>query len=115
VFRMTKIARPLRRVGPGVFLALGFTIQVHAQGAGDSDSGLKLARAWCSNCHVVEDAGPATSTGAPPFAAIARKSAVTPMSLRVFFQSPHQRMPDLHLSNSEMDDLTAYILSLRGL
>jgi hypothetical protein len=33
--------------------------------------------------------------------------------LRVFLQTPHDRMPDLHLSREEIDDLIAYILSMR--
>ncbi len=36
------------------------------------------------------------------------------MSLRVFLQSPHARMPDLHLSRDEIADVSAYILSLRS-
>jgi hypothetical protein len=39
--------------------------------------------------------------------------STTPLSLRAFLQTPHERMPDLHLSRDEIDDLTAYILSLR--
>jgi hypothetical protein len=38
---------------------------------------------------------------------------VTPMGLRVFLQTPHSRMPDLHLTRAEADDLIAYIVSLR--
>ena len=39
--------------------------------------------------------------------------STTPMSLRAFLQTPHSRMPDLRLSRDEIDNLTAYILSLR--
>ena len=35
------------------------------------------------------------------------------MALDVFLQTPHHRMPDLHLSRTEIDDVSAYILSLR--
>jgi mono/diheme cytochrome c family protein len=37
----------------------------------------------------------------------------TEMGLHAFLQTPHQRMPDLHLSREEIDDVAAYILSLR--
>jgi mono/diheme cytochrome c family protein len=81
---------------------------------GDAVEGHRLAEVWCTNCHIVDRATSiGTSTGAPPFAAVARMRAVTPLSLRVFLQSPHERMPDLHLSRAEMDDLITYILSLR--
>ena len=86
-----------------------------AQENGDPVAGRHLAETWCSSCHVI---GPAsqrgTSSGAPTFAAIARMKSTTPMSLRVFLQTPHARMPDLHLSRDEIADLAAYILSLRG-
>ena len=76
--------------------------------------GHKLAETWCSSCHVV---GPTqargTSTGAPPFVAVADMSSTTAMSLRAFLATPHWRMPDLHLTRDEIDDLAAYILSLR--
>ncbi len=85
-----------------------------AEPTGDSDAGHRLAQTWCSTCHVV---GPeqdrATSTGAPTFTAIAAMKTATPSRLHVFFQRPHHRMPDLHLSNTEMDDVIAYIVSLR--
>jgi hypothetical protein len=35
------------------------------------------------------------------------------MSLRAFLQTPHWRMPDLHLTRDEIDDIATYILSLR--
>lgn len=86
-----------------------------AQPAGDPDAGHQIAQTWCSSCHVI---GPeqqrATSTGAPPFTAVANAKTTTSLGLHAFFQSPHQRMPDLHLSRSEMDDVVAYILSLRS-
>ena len=86
-----------------------------AQEPGDSAAGRVLAQKWCSSCHVVEaDQKIGSSTGAPTFAAVARMKAITRLSLRVFFQTPHERMPDLHLSRDEVDDVSAYILSLRG-
>ena len=86
-----------------------------AQDTGDPAAGQRLAERWCSGaCHVI---GPAsergTSSGTPTFAAIARMPSTTRMSLSVFLQTPHARMPDLHLSRDEIADLAAYILSLR--
>lgn len=86
-----------------------------AQEVGDAGAGRRLAETWCSTCHVVTPTqSQATSTGAPPFKAIAAQTALTPMALRAFLQTPHHRMPDLHLSRDEIDDVTAYIGSLRG-
>lgn len=86
-----------------------------AQDQGDPVAGRALAARWCDNCHVVgAQQSNATSTGAPTFAAIAADRRITPTSVAVFLQTPHARMPDLHLDRNEIDDLTAYIFSLRG-
>lgn len=88
--------------------------QAAAQEVGDAISGRQLAERWCSSCHVVSPTpSTGTSNGAPTFAAIANQKSTTALSLRVFLQTPHGRMPDLHLSRDEIDDLGAYMLSLR--
>jgi mono/diheme cytochrome c family protein len=87
-----------------------------AQAVGDQVAGAALARSWCANCHVVgRDAGPSPASGdaAPTFASIAAMPSTTALSLRVFLQTPHRRMPDFSLSRTETDDVIAYILSLR--
>ena len=87
---------------------------VKAQEPGDPVAGRQLAQTWCSTCHVVtRGQQQATSNGAPSFAAIAAQKSFTPMALSAFLQTPHHRMPDLHLSRDEIDDISAYIFSLR--
>ncbi len=88
-----------------------------AEGAATAEQrafGKAIAENWCANCHVV---GPAQrlapGDAAPPFAAVARMPSTTPLSLRVFLQTPHARMPDYRLSQGEMDAVIAYILGLR--
>ena len=101
-------------------VALGFSLVVattpaSAQEVGDIATGHKLAETWCSSCHLVGAAhGAAVSNGAPTFAAIAADKAVTVLSLRAFLQTPHARMPDLHLTRDEVDDIASYVLSLRA-
>ena len=88
--------------------------QAAGQGAGDPAAGRALARRWCDTCHVVDaQQERGTSTGAPTFTAIANMKSTTAMGLRVFLQTPHGRMPDLHLTRAEIDDVIAYILSLK--
>lgn len=88
--------------------------QVRAQEIGDVSAGRHLAETWCASCHVVTaKADSGTSNGAPTFVAIGRMPSTTYLSMRAFLQTPHGRMPDLHLSRDEVDDLTAYLLSLR--
>ena len=98
-----------------VALLAGWAAPAAAQEIGDPAAGQRLAETWCGSCHI---AGPATargvSNGVPTFAGIGRMKSTTMLSLRVFLQTPHARMPDLHLSREEVDNLAAYILSLRG-
>jgi mono/diheme cytochrome c family protein len=95
-------------------LMLGQSHWALAQDTGDVAAGRALAKTWCDNCHVVDPAQQTgTSTGAPTFSAIAAMRSTTPLGLHVFLQTPHDRMPDLHLSRAEIDDVVAYILSLK--
>jgi mono/diheme cytochrome c family protein len=86
-----------------------------AQQEGDPAAGRRLAEAWCSGCHVIGPgaSGPA-SDAVPTFPAVARMPSTTGMSLRAFLLTPHARMPDIQMSREQVDDIAAYILSLRG-
>lgn len=86
--------------------------------AGDATVGHQLARTWCSGCHLIDSTGGATGgqarDAAPSFPAVARQSSTTALALHAFLQTPHQRMPDWQLTRGQIDDLIAYILSLKG-
>lgn len=78
--------------------------------AADIGRGAQLARQWCSNCHVI--GGPAAAIvqqGPPSF----RSIGLTADQLRTFLTHPHGAMPDLALSRTEIEDLIAYIQTLR--
>ncbi len=80
---------------------------------GDPAAGRQLAENVCSACHVIAPGHVSTTdVEAPAFPDLAKTPRVTALSLRVFLQSPHERMPDLHLNRDETDDVIAYILSL---
>ena len=78
-----------------------------------AESGHRLAEAWCQNCHAIEATIAGTRGGAPDFAAIANRSSTTALSLKVFFQTSHQRMPNLIIEPAQAEDLVNYILSLK--
>jgi mono/diheme cytochrome c family protein len=81
---------------------------------GDPRAGQRLAVTWCANCHQIAPGGPGPSSdAAPAFAGIAAMPSTTSMSLRVFLQSPHGAMPDYRLTREQLDDVVAYLLSLR--
>ena len=80
---------------------------------GDPASGRNYTIDWCSDCHRVEQS--ADNPGlAPDFTSIAKLPSTTALSLRAFFQSNHDRMPDFMLNTAEADDIIAYILSLKA-
>ncbi len=80
---------------------------------GDPTAGRRLAENVCSACHVIAPGHPSTTdVEAPAFPDLANTPRVTALSLRVFLQTPHERMPDLHLDRDETDNVIAYILSL---
>jgi mono/diheme cytochrome c family protein len=81
---------------------------------GDPEAGRALALQVCGTCHVVAERQPRPGMdGVPSFATLARDPAVTEISLRAFLQTPHARMPDLILTNREIDDIISYILRPR--
>jgi mono/diheme cytochrome c family protein len=79
----------------------------------DVSAGERLARQWCANCHVISRSGPSASLpqGPPSFRVAA--GHLNSEQLRAFLTHPHGQMPDLSLTRSEIDDLIAYIESLR--
>lgn len=81
---------------------------------GDPGAGKQLAATWCANCHRIAPAGPGPATDiAPSFAAIAALPSTTSMSLRAYLRTPHANMPDYRLSREELDDIVAYLLTVR--
>jgi len=84
---------------------------IHAQNLGSVDKGRTLARAWCAECHRVEEGR--FGIFAADFAEVANLPSTTALSLRVFLQSNHKEMPNFSLKPAEADDIIAYILSLK--
>ena len=87
----------------------------HAEG-GDAKAGRAFAQETCTKCHAIGSDGKAISPNkaAPTFRSVAGMSTTTPLGLRVFLSTPHPTMPNLILSKTEMDNVIAYILSLRA-
>lgn len=75
--------------------------------------GRAVAEAWCANCHVVSGSARSGADAAPSFASIARR-APDPAELRGWLANRHKStMPNYDLSRSEVEDVIAYLLSLR--
>lgn len=101
-----------RRLGIALILLMFAETGAHPARA-DADNGAHLARQWCANCHVIgnNSAGPVPQ-GPPSFQMIVH-SGMTADQLRAFLSHPHGAMPDLSLTRAEIDDLIAYINTLR--
>ena len=80
--------------------------------AGDAETGGRLAKQWCANCHLVDSAQTSASDAAPSFVEIAKDPNKTRAGLEVWLADPHPPMPNMNLSNQEIDDLITYIQSL---
>ncbi len=89
--------------------------QATAQEAGDPASGHRIAQRWCSGCHVVDAVQPSGgANGAPSFMSVAQMASTTQVSLSVFLETTHGRMPDFELTRNEIANVTAYIVSLKS-
>ncbi len=110
-----------RRKGSGVLrslfaagLMIAATGGATADEAGDARAGEALAIKACSQCHVV------SKRVGPPFAEIANGPLASPNALRDFLRSTHadvshpNAMPSPGLTERQIDDLAAYIASLRA-
>lgn len=76
--------------------------------------GAAVARRLCSTCHVTgAETGGTATVGVPSFRGIAVKPGQTAQRLRHTMINPHPPMPDVQLSNPEIERLIAYIDSLR--
>ena len=95
-----------------VFLA---PIAANAQMQGDAMRGSALAETWCAACHIVDLKGTGKSVDmAPPFIRIANDPKITPGFLQQWLVSSHPQMPNFNLGRREIDDLIAYIQTLKS-
>ena len=95
----------LRLVAALVVSAVG---SVGSARAADSADGRRLARQWCTTCHIVAP-GTDGSDAAPPFESVANRPSLTEAGLRAWLTDPHPPMPNLNLGRAEIDAIVAYI------
>jgi mono/diheme cytochrome c family protein len=93
-------------------LALAGSLQ--AQDMGDAKRGRALAEGVCAECHAIEKGATRSRNGnAPAFETLARTRGMTPLALLVALRSPHREMPNLVLKGQEIDDIYAYVSTLK--
>jgi mono/diheme cytochrome c family protein len=81
---------------------------------GDVSMGQQLAQKWCSDRHAVGSEDADAHGSVPSFVSIAEMSSTTSISLHAFLQTSHDRMPNVQLTQTQIDDVVAYSLSLKG-
>jgi cytochrome c len=90
--------------------ALSMAPAAHA--AGDPETGRALAQQWCTACHVVDLEGHGTDA-APALPVLLSDDLRTADELRGWLAAPHPPMPDLDLTRQEIENIIAYLESLR--
>jgi mono/diheme cytochrome c family protein len=81
--------------------------------AADAEYGRGLAENWCSSCHVVSADQRPINSAAPTFRAIAQSPDFSAERLAYLLLDPHPKMAKLALSRRAINDIAAYILSLK--
>lgn len=79
-------------------------------------SGHQLAQRLCVGCHVIDSSGSTTApaVGVPTFRAIANQNGQTGARIKDRLIAPPHQMPDMLLTLREIDDLLAYLETLRA-
>ena len=82
---------------------------------GDPVNGRIYAKNTCAVCHaVLPDESVFPVSEATSFVMVANTPGMTRTALTVFLQTPHPTMPNLVIEPQDMDDVIAYILSLKS-
>jgi mono/diheme cytochrome c family protein len=86
-----------------------------ASSAADATQGLALARSLCSSCHIVGpgEAPSVVNADIPSFMAVAAKEGQTKDRIMANVLNPHPVMPQVQLTNRELDAIATYIMSLK--
>jgi mono/diheme cytochrome c family protein len=92
------------------FISVG---SVDAREKGEPSKGLAAAQRWCSQCHLVTVKGRRATDATPSFHELARNKAMTRKRLYAILSNPHE-MPTGQLSRADIDNIIAYIESLRS-
>jgi mono/diheme cytochrome c family protein len=81
---------------------------------GDARKGLNYARKVCAACHNVQRSdAKSPNSKTPPFKQIANTPGMSVTALTVWSRTMHPTMPNLIIEPNDMDDLIAYVLSLK--
>jgi mono/diheme cytochrome c family protein len=85
-----------------------------AQELGSPARGQRVAEAICAECHAIQKgATRSTNANAPTFQTLAKTPGMTATAFRVWLRSSHKEMPNIMLKSEEVDDVIAYVQTLK--
>jgi len=80
-----------------------------------AERGRTVAEASCAECHAVAGgAALSPNANAPTFQSFADRPDMTRTALAILLRTPHHSMPNLIVPAEDVDDLAAYLASLRA-
>jgi mono/diheme cytochrome c family protein len=79
-----------------------------------TQSSQKIVATLCAPCHRISPDARDIRRHPPDLAAVADMRSTTEIALRVFLQTPHGNMPKYQLSESEIQLILNYVLSLKN-
>jgi len=100
-----------RSVLMAVFAALAFVTCSASGFAADVQRGKQFARRVCAICHVVFEGQSPGDPNAPSFRAVTKSRQFREKGIALLLEN-HPNMPNLALTQEQLDDVTAYIKSL---
>jgi mono/diheme cytochrome c family protein len=80
---------------------------------GDKDKGHAYAQKFCTTCHAIEKDEQLLVGDVPSFQDVADSEGMSPRALGVWLRSSHPNMPDFIIPPDDIDNIVAYIMSLR--
>ena len=108
--RIPSIISRICSVLAGITITVG---NLEAQEVGNPNQGLKIARAVCAECHLVDKVpGRSSNAAAPTFEDIANIPGMSSAALAAALRTSHETMPNVIIRGSDLSDVIAYILSL---
>ena len=93
-------------------LFAGLPSSAEAQ-TGDPGAGAAYAQQVCAKCHAIDRTGISPELTAPIFKDVANTPGMTETALTVWLRTSHPTMPNIIVEPADMDNVIAYILSLK--
>ncbi|MFA5899270.1 MAG: cytochrome c [Hyphomicrobium sp.] len=102
-----------RLIGSVAYLVALLTLAAGAVETGDKEKGHAYAQQVCAECHAVEKDENLLFADVPSFEQVANSEGMSPRALGVWLHTSHPNMPDFIIPPDDIDNVVAYIMSLR--